>query len=39
MVFYSPSIKNISLDNGLLTIPKIGHIDFIKDSKQLHLQL
>jgi hypothetical protein len=31
--------KNISLDNGLITIPKIGHIDFIKDSKQLHLQL
>ena len=29
---YSPSIKNIYLDNGLLTIPKIGHIDLIKDS-------
>jgi hypothetical protein len=36
---YSPSIKNISLDNGLITIPKIGHIDLIKDSKQLYLQL
>ena len=36
---YSPPIKNISLDNGLITIPKIGHIDLIKDSKQLHLQL
>jgi hypothetical protein len=36
---YSPTIKNISLHNGLITIPKIGHIDFIKDSKQLHLQL
>jgi hypothetical protein len=36
---YSPSIKNISLDNGLITIPKVGHIDLIKDSKQLHLQL
>jgi ABC-type lipoprotein release transport system permease subunit len=29
---YSPSTKNIYLDNGLLTIPKIGHIDLIKDS-------
>ena len=36
---YSPSIKNISLHNGLITIPKIGHIDLIKDSKQLYLQL
>jgi hypothetical protein len=36
---YSTSIKNISLDNELITIPKIGHIDLIKDSKQLHLQL
>jgi hypothetical protein len=24
---YSPSTKNIYLDNGLITIPKIGHID------------
>jgi multidrug resistance efflux pump len=23
---YSPSTKNIYLDNGLITIPKIGHI-------------
>jgi hypothetical protein len=30
--FYSPSTKNIYLDNGLITIPKIGHIDLIKDS-------
>jgi multidrug resistance efflux pump len=29
---YSPSTKNIYLDNGLITIPKIGHIDLIKDS-------
>ncbi|HEX5981866.1 MAG TPA: hypothetical protein VFY77_04285 [Nitrososphaeraceae archaeon] len=29
---YSPSTKNIYLDNGLITIPKIGHIDIIKDS-------
>jgi ABC-type lipoprotein release transport system permease subunit len=29
---YSPSTKNIYLDNGLLTIPKIGHIDLLKDS-------
>jgi len=36
---YSPSIKNISLHNGLITIPKVGHIDLIKDSKQLYLQL
>ena len=36
---YSPTIKNVSLHNGLVTIPKIGHIDLIKDSKQLHLQL
>ena len=28
----SPSTKNIYLDNGLITIPKIGHIDLIKDS-------
>jgi hypothetical protein len=34
---YSPSIKNISLDNGLITIPKIGHIDLINDSKLLYL--
>ena len=27
---YSPSTKNIYLDNGLVTIPKIGHIDLIK---------
>ena len=31
-VIYSPSTKNIYLDNGLITIPKIGHIDLIKDS-------
>ena len=36
---YSPLMKNISLDNGLITIPKIGHIDLIKDSKQLYLHL
>ena len=36
---YSIPIKNISLDNGLITIPKIGHIDLIKDSKQLYLNL
>lgn len=36
---YSPTIKNISLHNGLVTIPKIGHIDLIKDSKQLYLHL
>ena len=35
---YSPSIKNVSLDNELITIPKIGHIDLIKDSKQIYLQ-
>ena len=29
---YSPSTKNIYLDNGLITIPKIGHIELIKDS-------
>ena len=29
---YSPSTKNIYLDNGLITIPKIGHINLIKDS-------
>ena len=29
---YSPSTKNTYLDNGLVTIPKIGHIDLIKDS-------
>lgn len=29
---YSPSTKNMYLDNGLITIPKIGHIDLIKDS-------
>ena len=29
---YSPSTKNIYLDNELITIPKIGHIDLIKDS-------
>jgi ABC-type lipoprotein release transport system permease subunit len=29
---YSPSTKNIYLDNGLITIPKIGHIDLIKGS-------
>lgn len=27
---HSPSTKNIYLDNGLITIPKIGHIDLIK---------
>ena len=31
---YSPSTKNIYLDNGLVTIPKIGHIDLIKDNSQ-----
>ena len=36
---YSPTIKNISSHNGLVTIPKIGHIDLIKDSKQLYLHL
>ena len=36
---YSPTIKNVSLHNGLVTIPKIGHIDLIKDSKQLYLHL
>ncbi len=36
---YSPIIKHISLDNGIITIPKIGHIDLIKDSKQLYLHL
>jgi hypothetical protein len=36
---YSPTIKNVSLHNGLVTIPKIGHIDLIKDSKQLYLNL
>jgi hypothetical protein len=36
---YSPTIDNISLDNELITIPKIGHIDLIKDSKQLYLHL
>ena len=36
---YSPLMKNISLDNGLITIPKIGHIDLIKDSKQVYLQM
>jgi hypothetical protein len=35
---YSPSIKNVSLDNELITIPKIGHIDLIKDTKQIYLQ-
>ncbi len=29
---YPQSTKNIYLDNGLITIPKIGHIDLIKDS-------
>lgn len=29
---YSPSTKNIYLDNELITIPKIVHIDLIKDS-------
>ena len=29
---YSPSTKNMSLYNGLITIPKIGHIALIKDS-------
>lgn len=29
---YSPSTKNMYLDNVLITIPKIGHIDLIKDS-------
>jgi len=29
---YLPSTKNTYLDNGLVTIPKIGHIDLIKDS-------
>ena len=36
---YSPTIKSISVHNGLITIPKIGHIDLIKDSKQLYLHL
>jgi hypothetical protein len=31
---YSPSTKDIYLDNGLITIPKIGHIDLIKDKSQ-----
>lgn len=29
---YSPSTKNMYLDNVLITIPKIGHIDLIKDT-------
>jgi hypothetical protein len=29
---YSPLTKNIYSDKGLITIPKIGHIDLIKDS-------
>ena len=29
---YSPSTKNMSLYNGLITIPKIGHIALINDS-------
>ena len=35
---YSPSIKNVSLDNEIITIPKIGHIDLIKGTKQIYLQ-
>ena len=31
---YSPSTKNIYLDNGLVTIPKIGPIDLKKDNSQ-----
>ncbi|HET8857001.1 MAG TPA: hypothetical protein VFM28_05700 [Nitrososphaeraceae archaeon] len=33
---YSPSksINQISSNYGLITIPKIGHIDIIKDSRQ-----
>jgi hypothetical protein len=33
---YSPSktLKQISSNDGLITIPKISHIDIIKDSRQ-----
>ncbi|MGZ5547307.1 MAG: hypothetical protein ACXWFZ_05085 [Nitrososphaeraceae archaeon] len=33
---YSPfqSLNHISLNDGLITIPKISHIDIIKDSSQ-----
>jgi len=30
---YPQSTKNISLGDELITIPKIGHINIIKDSK------